>query len=691
MLALAAALVPLTVQAAPPNDTCPTASGLTTTAPQLFEIPEDTTSSGFGAAELPLGQMENDVFFTFFPPEDGGYALSVSSSRFVPRLAAYEDGSCSGELLSESNAQATSGVTTWRFLRLDGLTAGQPVLLQLGTSDASDDGLGELKIGQADLAGGETCDEPTIVPGLGAFTIPLMRSPISVTVGGQNAFNQAFFRFTVPTDGAYRISTLMSQLAGSLRVFDGADCSATLLVDADDGEAIVTGLTAGDELLIAVELSTTDTTDQGVLEIVPAQSGPGETCDDAIALLGFNSVSTSASSIVGPDVPSSACDPTAPELFHDLFFSFTVPAAIEFEVTARYAAFSGVDGEVRLFHGASCGGTCIDRAFGVDRTVTIPSSPPGTVFTVQLGTLAPLSLQQLEDLLPSASVTPVDSCALNPPDGFEPNDSCNVAVDLESGGYPTLHLGRGDRDHFRVKVLPGETLTVTLNPTGSNDATGILLRTPNSGCGPQYAGSPPSMILAQSAAFNFFTPVSWTNTSSRIQDVFLLVREFNDPVAQNDCRPYGLLVEGAAPLGTIGEAYCTGTPNSTGGAGQVTAFGSSLVSDNDVTLRAFNLPAGTFGILLASMGRDADPAWNGGAGVLCLDQPIGRISGPAGVFQSDAAGQFEHPLDLSAVPLGSAAPAVTPGDTLHFAAWHRDVLGGSAASNLTEGFTVWFQ
>ena len=146
--------------------------------------------------------------------------------------------------------------------------------------------------------------------------------------------------------------------------------------------------------------------------------------------------------------------------------------------------------------------------------------------------------------------------------------------------------------------------------------------------------------------------------------------------------------------GTIGGGsgpYCTAAPNSTGGLGMLTATGSFVASDNDVTLNVSGLPANTFGFFVNSQtpGFVVGPA--GSAGNLCLGGGIGRYIRPGQIQNGGAAGAFSMALDLTQTPTPSGPVSVVAGETWNFQAWHRDTTGGLATSNFTNGFRVEFQ
>jgi hypothetical protein len=143
--------------------------------------------------------------------------------------------------------------------------------------------------------------------------------------------------------------------------------------------------------------------------------------------------------------------------------------------------------------------------------------------------------------------------------------------------------------------------------------------------------------------------------------------------------------------GTLGTAYCTAVANSTGVPGRLSASGSEIALDNDVTLQAESLPTNAFGYFLTSLtqGFVMNPA--GSQGNLCLGGSTGRYVGAGQIQNTGASGAFALQLDLTQTPTPTGLVAVVAGETWNFQTWHRDVSGGAATSNFTNGLSILFQ
>jgi hypothetical protein len=146
---------------------------------------------------------------------------------------------------------------------------------------------------------------------------------------------------------------------------------------------------------------------------------------------------------------------------------------------------------------------------------------------------------------------------------------------------------------------------------------------------------------------------------------------------------------GGGPLGTN---YCSpAVPNSTGSSGEISATGSRLVIDNDVTLTADLLPNNAFGYFLTSQTQGLVQQPGGSSGNLCLGGSIGRYVGAGQILNTGTVGMFSLVLDLTQTPQPTGFVAIAAGETWHFQCWHRDAIGGVATSNFTDGYSILFQ
>jgi len=165
----------------------------------------------------------------------------------------------------------------------------------------------------------------------------------------------------------------------------------------------------------------------------------------------------------------------------------------------------------------------------------------------------------------------------------------------------------------------------------------------------------------------------------------------------NDDNPQSIVEAGldaltvrAIDCGAVGTVYCDPAAlNSTGSPATITAEGSSLVADNDVTLTIESLPANTVGYFLTSQTQGFTPNAGGSQGNLCLGGSIGRYI--SSVLSSGPSGTYSLQLDLTAVPQPTGFVGVTAGETWNFQSWYRDQLLGFPSSNFTEAIEILFQ
>ncbi len=141
----------------------------------------------------------------------------------------------------------------------------------------------------------------------------------------------------------------------------------------------------------------------------------------------------------------------------------------------------------------------------------------------------------------------------------------------------------------------------------------------------------------------------------------------------------------------IGEIYCApGNPNSVGLTGTISANGSDIRSENNVTLTASNLPLNQLGIFVTSMTKGLIPNPAGSQGDLCVVGNIGRYNQVGQPFSSGANGSGSLVLNLGQTPTTNGFTNVLAGQTWNFQAWHRDLVGGPT-SNFTDAVSVNFQ
>jgi hypothetical protein len=141
---------------------------------------------------------------------------------------------------------------------------------------------------------------------------------------------------------------------------------------------------------------------------------------------------------------------------------------------------------------------------------------------------------------------------------------------------------------------------------------------------------------------------------------------------------------------TLGTPFCSpANANSTGNPAVISATGSDVVADNDLTLRATSLPPNAFAYFIASRTQGLPTMPPGSQGIICLAGSVGRAVGGS-VLNSGAAGVVSTAADLNAMPQPLGPVMVMQGESWSFQCWFRDV-GMPATSNFTDGLEITFQ
>ncbi|MEC7232103.1 MAG: hypothetical protein VXW31_04115 [Planctomycetota bacterium] len=140
----------------------------------------------------------------------------------------------------------------------------------------------------------------------------------------------------------------------------------------------------------------------------------------------------------------------------------------------------------------------------------------------------------------------------------------------------------------------------------------------------------------------------------------------------------------------LGRVVCLGNPTQTTSGALLTATGSAVAADNDLTLTVDGLPANQLGLFCQSPTGVTVYNPDGSAGHLCIASfEIGRF--PT-VLDSGAAGSVSTSIDLTALP-GAAGPInVMAGHTHQFQYWTRDIappVPGPGVSTSTFASAVW--
>ena len=213
---------------------------------------------------------------------------------------------------------------------------------------------------------------------------------------------------------------------------------------------------------------------------------------------------------------------------------------------------------------------------------------------------------------------------------------------------------------------------------------GALVQGPMSGT---LDADPDNTFGALDTAFGQHCVGTFQRTSA---DPLYLLVQGSHPITTANLRPHlNAFQVREVPPPPIGTNYCAAALNSTGVAAAMSATGSNVVTSNDLTLVASDLPLGSFSFFIASTTQDFVAMAGGSAGNLCLGGNIGRGVGGA-ILSSGATGVVSILADLTQMPTPTGPLAVVAGETWNFQCWFRDSVGGAATSNFSDAYSVTF-
>jgi hypothetical protein len=130
--------------------------------------------------------------------------------------------------------------------------------------------------------------------------------------------------------------------------------------------------------------------------------------------------------------------------------------------------------------------------------------------------------------------------------------------------------------------------------------------------------------------------------------------------------------------------YCVGAPNSAGSGASLGYEGTWALSNNDLRLRASACPPNHFGLFFYGANASQVPFGNG---FLCVGGGLKRLTPPK---STGAGGIATFDCDYTTPPMNSGSGQITAGSTWRFQFWYRDVPGGGAFFNLSDGLAITF-
>ena len=414
-----------------------------------------------------------------------------------------------------------------------------------------------------------------------------------------------------------------------------------------------------------------------------AQGTDDCTAPTPLAATGSYPFDTSAATTSGFN-GGGLCAAGASTLNQDLFWVFTVPTSGDWTIDTNGSTF---DTQLSVHTGADCAALCLeyddDAGAGRQSLIALTGLSAGDTLLVQVGGFGSESGTGLLNF----GMPP--SCATLGPDNLEENDDCGSAAPVSDGVFSGLNVFDGDPDFYSTRVLAGATLTVNLQFITAYADIDVYLWNPAIACDSSIfgeGGGNGELAIADSPSNN--EQMIYTNTTGGDLDVVIEVRTWS--LTAGLCNVYDMGITGSTPGGgSIGSNYCMAAPNSTGQIAAMSAVGSRIAADGDVTLMTSGLPINQFGIYVTSMDQGFNMGTFGTSnGNICLSGAIGRFTMMSQIVNSGSTGEFTFVVPTSNVPQGNGQVTIMAGETWNFQCWFRDTVG--LGSNFSDGLSIQF-
>jgi hypothetical protein len=217
--------------------------------------------------------------------------------------------------------------------------------------------------------------------------------------GSSTIYNDIYMSWTVPSDGDWFFSTC-NQATFDTRLAAYASCGGALLGCNDDdlnctgytSLLALSGLTAGEEVIIQVGAWGNGVSGSGILTIGTGGGGPeppsNDDCADAIAITdGLTGISTIGASTDGPTLPEECAKFGNPEIFNDVWFTYD--ATVDGFVTASFcpALDATFDTKMAVYANGCEGGdpiACNDDTCGLSSEVSF-GTVCGETYLIRIG------------------------------------------------------------------------------------------------------------------------------------------------------------------------------------------------------------------------------------------------------------------------------------------------------------------
>lgn len=278
---------------------------------------------------------------------------------------------------------------------------------------------------------------------------------------------------------------------------------------------------------------------------------------------------------------------------------------------------------------------------------------------------------------------------------------CNIAIDRNDGEPPDVHNSLAVRFDLASTIPAGSTIqsaritgrVTWFNMGGAFGMHEIL--TP--ACTAQWSGptsgrgapSGPALAFWDYTTHPIFAAPAFTVLVQRWTDfpsqnlglLFAAYDPFDSAICEMCFDQLQLVIDFTPPCPPP-VSYCIAAPNSQGPNGaHLSITGSTSLAQNDLVLVASGVRAGAPGFFYFGATQQQIPLGNGYS---CAGTPLFRLAAP-NLF-ADASGVLRRPVNFT---VGSALN-IQPGSVWNFQAKYRDVPGGGAGYNFTDGLQLTF-
>ncbi len=398
----------------------------------------DTPTAGTSCGGTPA----NTVWYKYTAAETGSHVIKFKNNgaSSYARLAVFETDACSPYGTEVACQKPSSSAVTMAV----NLTAGTTYLI-LAHSDGSSYSMTDpaISITPPTLPSqtpGDTCAKPIDITGKTfpyQVTGTFKEDPAKGSSCDSSLYNAAWFSYSPPADGWYRLSAINSAFGLSnmeIAIFDGTACDAS-----DKEVGCANANTSGVALLAYLEAAKTYTLvvaldDPGqahvdpLLLIDPATPAAGQTCDKAIDLSSATFPYTAMGTFGWTPSTTGSCTLT---IYNGAWFTYTPTTTGWYDVSGTLTQDTNADANLVVFEGSSCSPTGAEVGCASSNANTASKAlylTSGTTYTILLAS----SSSYDNNTNPEINIKTVTPAA---------GETCDQAIDITSSTFPHTQTG----------------------------------------------------------------------------------------------------------------------------------------------------------------------------------------------------------------------------------------------------------